>query len=358
MHPSEKALGTVPFLNSTLEYVKTTGGEWRPDSLEAMDAQVSEYSRSPGLCLTTKLRAFGDDIRKNPIRAVVAGKKLQERADELVTQAVNADEKARASSAEVRRRREQAGGAMVDFLPRDPLPHALTISRRAIGNITASRLRKEVKKIVRHPSNIVVHRSNITQEERADDIFTSVAGKRAASMVSANAEQPIPPNIEGLPPQARPQKFNIANPSSERSGSSNIVQGDDLASAPQTRPETNARHIFSLGTNFKCSNVQFNQHPGPAVCVSKRWIHKASALLPRAFSNFRRYLSAAAAEVRQGRRTPIPMSRSIALTPRGGEQSRLPVATVYFDAESSFGSEDDSPSQENHWEVGDSSERD
>ncbi|KAJ7439608.1 hypothetical protein B0H11DRAFT_2205722 [Mycena galericulata] len=90
------------------------GGEWRPDNLEAMDARVSEYSRSPCLCLTTRLRALGDDIRKNPIHAVVAGKKLQERADELMTKAVEADEKARASSAEVGRRREQqaAWGAM------------------------------------------------------------------------------------------------------------------------------------------------------------------------------------------------------------------------------------------------------
>ncbi|KAJ7430058.1 hypothetical protein B0H11DRAFT_2299859 [Mycena galericulata] len=85
------------------------GGEWLPDNLEAMDARVSD--------LTTRLRALGDDIRKNPIRAVVAGKKLQERADELMTKAVEADEKARASSAEVGRRREQqaAWGAMVDF---------------------------------------------------------------------------------------------------------------------------------------------------------------------------------------------------------------------------------------------------
>ncbi|KAJ7447726.1 hypothetical protein B0H11DRAFT_1929476 [Mycena galericulata] len=346
MHPSEKALGTLPLLNSTLEYVKATGGEWRPDNLEAMDARVSEYSRSPGLCLTTRLRALGDDIRKNPIRAVVAGKKLQERADELMTKAVEADEKARASSAEVGRRREQqaAWGAMVDFVPREPLPHTLTISRRAIGNITASRLRKEVKKI----------------EERADDIFTSIAGKRTTSMASNNAEQPMPPNVEGR----LPQKFNIANPSSG-SDVESIASAppgyisDDPASTPETRPETNARRIFSLGTNSKCSNVQFNQHHcGPSVCESKRWIHKASALLPRPFSNFRRCPSAATAEVHQRRRTPIPMSRSIASTSRGGEQSRLPVATIYFDAESSFGSEDDSPSQENHWEVGDSSDRD
>ncbi|KAJ7475633.1 hypothetical protein B0H11DRAFT_1917786 [Mycena galericulata] len=298
-----------------------------------MDARVSEYSRSPGLwyitcaenllySLTTRLRALGDDIRKNPIHAVVAGKKLQERADELMTKAVEADEKARASSAEVGRRREQqaAWGAMVDFVPREPLPHTLTISRRAIGNITASRLRKEVKKI----------------EERADDIFTSIARKRTTSMASNNAEQPMPPNVEGRLPQS-----------------------DDPASTPETRPETNARRIFSLGTNSKCSNVQFNQHHcGPSVCESKHWIHKASALLPRAFSDFRRCPSAATAEVRQRRRTPIPMSRSIASTSRGGEQSRLPVATIYFDAESSFGSEDDSPSQENHWEVGDLSDRD